>query len=199
MIIEGVLTGTVTNVSMFMPSTAVNNFYMSSYQSVCGASAVTVGNMLVFGKSGQSTSVAGYNQSSGALTLNYDGYFGPGSYSAGSPTSTNQFSTNPAFGSCYLWVPTASPAKGAGISGADIGADILYETVGGTTGITPLWSTASQCHVVGGVQQADCPVGAGAIIAGLNDQAGQSYGDIGNRLNVNKASCAYPTGFTPAP
>ena len=202
---RGVQSFTFTNISGFQSSTGIVNYFEDSANFSGCTPSVTITNSDIL----NGGSVTGYNNALdgsctpgsctlGTLTLNYDGYFGSGSYSA-SATVTNQFSTNPALGSCLLWVPTASPAKGVGLGGADIGADVLYEYNSGTLGSTALWSTAAQCKIIGGVQQADCPVGAGALVAGLNDQAGASYGDVGNRLNVNKAGCGYPTGYTPAP
>lgn len=90
---------------------------------------------------------------------------------------------DPAFGTCYLWVPDGSPMKGAGLNGADIGANILYRYENGVLTREPLWnpSTGEFPH--------------GALVAGLNDVPGQSLFDVNRRLNVNTNGCLFPESY----
>jgi hypothetical protein len=97
---------------------------------------------------------------------------------------TNPLALNPAFGTCYLWVPTASPLKGAASDGGDIGATVLYQYNGGVLGTTPLWNSTT-----------GAPLFAGATVASLNDQPGNSLFDIANRLNINTNGCSFPAGY----
>src|SRR5207245_926109 len=101
-----------------------------------------------------------------------------------SPTvQTNPNTTNPAFGSCYLWVPDASPLKGAGSNArSDIGATVLYQYVNGNLTAAKLWATDGS------------PLFKGATVSGLNDVAGSLF-DIANRLNINKNGCPFPASY----
>jgi hypothetical protein len=95
---------------------------------------------------------------------------------------------NPGFtNNCYVWIPDNSPMKGAGLGGADIGANVLYKynsTPGDATGtITtePLWdlTTGEFPH--------------GAIITGVNDTATTSCYNVHTRLGINPAN--FPSGY----
>ena len=77
----------------------------------------------------------------------------------------------------------------------DIGANILYEYSRGRLGSDPVWSAAEQCKL----GQTNCFAGTGAIIKGLNDQAGSSLYDVGDRLNIARNGCSYPPGYAPEP
>lgn len=106
-----------------------------------------------------------------------------------SPSSSLNYTDNlsmtvdPAFGTCYVWVPDASPMKGAGLNGADIGANILYRYENGVLTKEPLWnpSTGEFPH--------------GAIVEGLNDAPGRSLFDVHKRLNVNTNGCLFPKSY----
>jgi Protein of unknown function (DUF1565) len=89
---------------------------------------------------------------------------------------------NPGMGACYLWLPDNSSLKRAGVSGADIGANILFRYENGTLTNTPLWS-----------KDGDFP--HGAIVRGLNDIPGTSLIDLKDRLNVNRNGCSFPSGY----
>jgi hypothetical protein len=99
----------------------------------------------------------------------------------------NKTLINPNFGTVRCWVPDASPMKGAGVGGADIGANVLYryETpVGAPTPVlttTPLWdiTTGEFPH--------------GAIITGVNDTAATSCYNVHTRIGVNPAN--FPSGY----
>ena len=190
---RGVQSLSLTNTSLFPTSGVINNYFQDANNfSGCTPSGTVTNSDILSGNS-----VTGYNNALdgscapgsctlGTLTLNYDGYFGSGSYSANA-TVTHQFSTNPALGTCYLWVPLASPAKGAGLSGADIGATVLYAYSGGNPTSTPLWNSSGQL------------ISAGAKVTGLNDQAGSSLFDVGARLHINQGGCSFPAGYLPGP
>jgi hypothetical protein len=96
-------------------------------------------------------------------------------------TSTN----DPSMGTCKVWIPDGSNLKGAGLAGADIGANVLYRYINGTLTATPLWDTTTG--------KFPC----GAQVAGINDVAGASCFDVHTRLNVNTGGCAFPTDFAP--
>lgn len=104
---------------------------------------------------------------------------------ASSLSYTNNLSTtvDPAFGTCYVWVPDNSPMKGAGLKGADIGANILYRYVNGILTKEPLWNptTGEFPH--------------GALVAGINDVPGQSLFDVHERLNINRNGCPFPANY----
>jgi hypothetical protein len=103
------------------------------------------------------------------------------------PNYTNKTSIDPEMGACYLWIPDGTPMKGAGVSGADIGATILYRYENATLTATPLWNTSTGAFP------------CGAIVTGLNDVAGQSCFDVHERLHVNSGGCSFPAGFGSAP
>jgi parallel beta-helix repeat protein len=123
-------------------------------------------------------------------TLNYNSSFGNLDDYNPNPDNaniTNEIASNPTLGDCFLWLPDASPLKGAGLGGADVGATILYRYVDGILTTTPLWdpTTGEFPH--------------GAIIAGLNDSAGDSAFDVHKRLNVpfpgDTHGCNFPASF----
>jgi hypothetical protein len=93
-------------------------------------------------------------------------------------TPTASVTTDPGLGTCIAWPPDGSAAKLAGR-----GATILYRTIGGITGATPLWdpTTGEFPH--------------GAIVAGINDVAGDSLFDVHTRLNINTGGCPFPTSY----
>ena len=97
---------------------------------------------------------------------------------------TNENTTSPALGSCLVWIPTASPMKGAGLSGADIGANILYKYVNGVLTGDRLWDITTSNFA-----------GCGATVSGVNDTTGNSCINVDDRLNINKNGCSFPTGY----
>jgi hypothetical protein len=104
-------------------------------------------------------------------------------YPSSGPSLTHATTVNPGLGSCKVWIPAGSPMKGAGLGGADIGANILYRYQNGTVTKEPLWDpiTGEFPH--------------GAIITGVNDVAGKSAFDVHSRLNVNTNGCSFPAGY----
>ena len=90
---------------------------------------------------------------------------------------------DPLLGACRVWIPDNSPLKRAGKNGEDIGANILYRYKNGVLTNVPLWNptTGEFPH--------------GALVAGLNDVAGQSLFDVHKRLNVNTNGCSFPANY----
>lgn len=103
---------------------------------------------------------------------------------SGSPW-TNTTTLDPGYGTCAgLWAPDASPLKGAGSGGSDIGATILYRYVDGVLTTAPLWDPTT----------GEFPHGD-ADSDGVNRVAGNSLFDIHTRLNVGTGGCAFPAGY----
>ena len=85
--------------------------------------------------------------------------------------------TDPQLGSCLVYTPTGSAAKAAGL-----GANIVFQTVGGEITTTKLWDQTTGAFP------------CGAVVAGLNDPAlaDVSCSGIGARLHVGAMGCAIP-------
>src|SRR5688572_25485053 len=96
---------------------------------------------------------------------------------------TNSSILNPSLGGCRAWIPDSSPMKGAGLNGADIGANILYRYEDGTLTDTPLWNTSTGSYP------------CGAVVSGVNDVAGSSCSNVHTRLNINAGGCSFPSGY----
>jgi len=90
---------------------------------------------------------------------------------------------DPKLGTCKVFIPTTSPLKGAGKNGADIGANVLYRYVNGVLTNQPLWDPRTG--------QFPC----GAVVAGVNDQAGSSCFDVHKRLHINTNGCFLPPDY----
>lgn len=112
-------------------------------------------------------------------TTNYS----PSSHANYSP-SVKPTPIDPQLGSCRVWIPDASPMKGAGEGGVDIGANILYRYQNGELTNVPLWDrlTGEFPH--------------GALVVGVNDIPGESLFDVHKRLNVNTNGCLFPKSYT---
>jgi hypothetical protein len=180
---RGLTNTTISNMSMFSTTATDGNFVQDNN----GMSLWTPSTTITNSEISTGTRAAGYAAAMGTVTASYFGAFGASTFSSGSVTSSNQFNTNPAFGSCYLWVPAGSPAKGSGSGGADIGATVLYAYQAGVLTATPLWNSSGQF------------ASQGAVVAGINDVAGSSLFDVGTRLNVNQNGCSFPSTYTPNP
>jgi hypothetical protein len=104
-----------------------------------------------------------------------------------SASYTNTSTTDPALGGCYAWVPATSPMKGAGISGTDTGANVLYVYQNGILTTNKLWDTTNNTFASAYL---------GANVAGVTDVAGSSLRNIGARLHLGLANgCDYPAGY----
>ena len=116
----------------------------------------------------------------GSWTLSFSNSFGnETNFYPSSSSLINSFSVDPQMGSCKLWLPDNSPMKGAGVGGADIGANILYAYENGVLTSNKLWNTDGSFAF------------SGVIVPGVNDIPGSLF-DIQNRLNINTNGCAFP-------
>jgi hypothetical protein len=111
----------------------------------------------------------------------FQNFFGP---NPSSPAPTHLSTINPQLGTCMVWIPDSSPMKFAGLGGADIGANILYQYHDGVIDPRhlPLWDPTTG-------QFAGC----GAVVAGVNE-SGHQYGsciDVQQRLNINTGRVPY--------
>jgi len=113
-----------------------------------------------------------------SLLFNNAGGYSPG---LGDSHYTNVLTSNPQLGACKVFIPNGSPAKGAGVGGTDIGANILSRYQDGVLTSTPLWDPTTS--------RFPC----GAQVAGVNDNPGSSCFDVHKRLNVNTNGCTLPT------
>ncbi len=96
----------------------------------------------------------------------------------------NTREVDPQLGPCRIFIPAASPMKGAGLNGEDIGANVLFRYENGLLTGTPLWDL-------------DGRFPCGAEVAGVNDLPGSSCFDVHARLNVNANGCSLPLESTP--
>ena len=114
---------------------------------------------------------------------------------------TASSATNPALGSCSVYIPSGSPMQGAGAGGADIGATVLYKYEGGlqqvSSGPNQLWDPTQTGTRRMEAKRASGGNGgwAGAIIAGVNDIAGSSLFDVNTRLGFVVGGCPNPPGY----
>lgn len=92
--------------------------------------------------------------------------------------------TDPALGGCLVYVPEASPMRGAGGGGEDIGARIVNRYIDGRLTDIPLWEPGTGAFP------------CGAIIAdGINDETifpGGTCSTVHDRLHVGASGCALP-------
>lgn len=119
----------------------------------------------------------------GGQGFNFVRNFGNGTNTFPAST-TNSSTSDPSMGTCKVWIPDASNLKGAGLAGADIGANVLYRYVDGILTSTPLWDTSTGAFT-----------GCGVQVSGINDHAGDSCFDVHTRLNVNSGGCSFPSGY----
>lgn len=96
------------------------------------------------------------------------------------PGSADISFDNPNLGACTVYLPTASPMRGRGSDGGDIGANILFEYFDDGGLGAPLWNENSGAFP------------CGATVSGVNDRADESCFDVHTRLNVGSASCPFP-------
>jgi hypothetical protein len=151
-----------------------------------GAPSVYGTNLLIVNNAGAPVTISGQ----AAWFLDHLLVFGNGA--AASPPLTDAhygrvLTANPVLGTCKVFIPAGSPAKGAGVGGADIGANVLYRYQDGVLTNTPLWDPTTG--------RFPC----GAQVAGVNDIAGSSCFDVHKRLNVNTNGCTLPTSVSSQP
>jgi uncharacterized protein YjbI with pentapeptide repeats len=102
---------------------------------------------------------------------------------AADPRYTNTSTLDPALGGCLVYIPASSPMRGAGVGGADIGANVVMRYQDGVLGSERLWDAATG--------RFPC----GATVAGINDAAtfpSASCVTAHQRLNVGTGGCAIP-------
>jgi len=90
---------------------------------------------------------------------------------------------DPQFGGCLVYVPAASPLKAQGAAGGGgTGANIVFQTEGGTLTTTKLWDQTTGAFP------------CGAVVSGLNDPAfaDLSCTGVGARLHVGAMGCPIP-------
>lgn len=85
-----------------------------------------------------------------------------------------------AVGDCLAYIPSTSNMAGAGLGGKDIGANLVFRYESGASTETKLWSPLD-----GGFP-------CGAIVTGVNDEAGSSCFDVHMRLLIGENGCAIP-------
>ena len=146
-----------------------------------GAYSTTIQNALSLNHTNYGLSVSGVSTWSGSEINSYNNRY---HVNPTPPAKWAQVTTaNPALGACVAWIPAGSLMKGAGIGGADIGANILYRYQNGVLTSVPLWNrtTGAFPH--------------GALVPGLNNIAGQSLYDLHARLNINRNGCSFPSAY----
>lgn len=146
--------------------------------------SITLRDSVVRGVKDRGTNITGFDTwSFSNIFSNSNGTnFSPAS---SDPNYTNVATTDPAYGLCKgAWVPDGAPGKGAGTSGRDIGATILYRYVDGVLTTTPLWDQVTGAF----------PFGA-ADPDGINRVAGASLFDIHERMKINDGDCPFPAGY----
>jgi hypothetical protein len=93
---------------------------------------------------------------------------------------TNASTIDPQLGGCIAYLPAASPMRGAGPDGTNIGADIRVQYQDGIATTTPYWRSDGTF------------AGCGAVIPGVNDDPATSCIGVHQRLHVGAAGCAWP-------
>jgi hypothetical protein len=149
-----------------------------------GASSTHIVNSLVLNSAGIGLRIVTTQQEGGWSISFSNAYNNRLNYSPStSPNLTDSKTVNPLLGPCKVWIPDGSSMRGAGRDGTDIGANILYRYQSARLTLQPLWNP-----VTGALP-------SGALVADINDLAGQSAFDVHRRLNVNTNGCSFPTGY----
>jgi hypothetical protein len=99
---------------------------------------------------------------------------------AASPHVTSTVALDPALGGCLIYLPMASPLRGAGAGGRDVGAEVVYRYQDGLLTTERLWDAATEAFP------------CGAIVPGLNDDPTQSCIGVHQRLAVGAGGCPAP-------
>jgi hypothetical protein len=111
-----------------------------------------------------------------AMTANGGLPFSP----AGSPHVTSTVALDPALGGCLVYLPAASPLRGAGAGARDVGAEVVNRYEDGLLTTTRLWDAVTGAFP------------CGATVAGLNDDPTQSCIGVHQRLHVGAGGCPVP-------
>jgi hypothetical protein len=97
---------------------------------------------------------------------------------ASDPGITGEVTSDPQVGACVTYVPNASPYKGAGVGGADIGANAMFRYVDGVKTTLPMFLSGSDYVFYA----------CGAEISGINSDASRSCKGVHQRLNLHAAA-----------
>jgi hypothetical protein len=97
---------------------------------------------------------------------------------SGMESFTAHAAIDPMLGGCRIAIPPASPMRGAGSRGGDIGANVLFRTVDGFRTSEPLWDDATDAFACGAI-----------VAGGPNDPAmhDETCSNVHERLGV--AAC----------
>ncbi len=93
---------------------------------------------------------------------------------------TNRVAVEGVPGDCPAYLPAASPLKGQGADGRDVGANVVFRHQDGALTAERLWDPASYAFP------------CGATAADVNDQSAVSCAGIHQRLRIGQAGCALP-------
>jgi Right handed beta helix region len=93
---------------------------------------------------------------------------------------TSPVRLDPALGECTVYVPTASPLRGAGPGGSNIGPSVIDRYEDGELTPAPLWDPKTGAFP------------CGAVVAGLNDDPATSCTGAHQILHVGAAKCPFP-------
>jgi hypothetical protein len=93
---------------------------------------------------------------------------------------TSPIAADSTLGQCAVAIPAASPLKGAGAGGRDVGANAVGRYEGGVLTALSLWEPTSGAFP------------CGAVVTGLNDDPAQSCVGVHQRLHVGSMGCAIP-------
>jgi Bacterial Ig domain/Chondroitinase B len=118
--------GTTTNATFITNKVGFNRFGSTGTPSIANSIFLSNGTAIV-ADAGHSYSDFYGNTSNGTTLTSSDEQVNPG------------YDTTTYGRGAYLFIPQTSPSKGAGVNGADIGANILYDYVNGQLTTTPLW------------------------------------------------------------
>lgn len=133
-----------------------------------GATSFFGTNLLIFNLGGKSVNLTDLT----TWSVDYLNEFNCGSFHSPVAGFTHVTALDPVMGAYKISIPATSPMKGAGLGGADIGANIIFRYQDGVLTGTRLWNPS------------DHTFPHGALIAGVNDVAGSSLFDVNTRLGT---------------
>jgi hypothetical protein len=174
--------GTVnTVVNQFSAIGAASGVVMDKapYNVGVGATSTTVNSLAVgfttVGFSSMGETTWGFDHCAASTTSGVPA-FSP----AASPHVTSTVALDPALGGCLVYLPMASPLRGAGAGGRDVGAEVVYRYQDGLLTTERLWDAVTEAFP------------CGAIVPGLNDDPTQSCIGVHQRLQVGVGGCPPP-------
>ena len=93
---------------------------------------------------------------------------------------TSPLTVDPGLGACLVYLPPASPLRGAGLGSADVGASVVRRYENGVLGAARLWDSATHLFA------------CGAVVPGINDDPASACVGLQVRLNVGAPGCDFP-------